>query len=376
MKKRMVIVLIVLLVVFGGIFGFDIIRSYLIARFIAHFVPPPATVSTAKAESQGWQPTLSAVGSLAAINGVDVSSEIGGIVTAIRFRSGQMVSAGQSLVQLDDASAVQDLKTNQAQLNLTRVTFLRQKALFRTSAVSKSAYDQAYAQYQQAEAAVAKSLVEISNKNIRAPFAGKIGIRQVNLGQYVNPGEALVSLQTLDPLFVNFSLPEQYLKAIRVSQPLSITVDAYPGERFDGAITAINALVTQATRSINLQGQIPNKDLRLYPGSFADVTLYLPVQQSVITLPQTAVTYSLYGNTVYVVRADGKDEKNKPILHAYQRFVTVGEMKDNKVVILDGIKAGEEVVTAGQNKLNDGIVIVINNDVKLPPIKPDALRGG
>lgn len=375
MGKRMTIVIIALIIIFGGIFGFNVFRTHLIKQFEKNYVPPPATISATKAITQSWQPTLTAVGSLAAINGVNVSSEVNGSVIAIYFKSGQMVKEGQSLIQLDDSTDIEDLKNNQAELDLAKLEYARKASLWKTGAISKSDYDQALATLRQSQAAVNKSLVAISKKNIRAPFAGKIGIRQVNIGQYVNPGDTLVSLQSLDPLYVNFSLPEQYLKDIYLSQKVSITVDAYPNEKFYGKITAVNALVTVATRSIDVQGTLPNPKLQLYPGSFADVEVYLPEQKSVVTIPQTAVTYSLYGNMVYVVEQKGKDKKDKPILKAYQRYVTVAGMKNNRVVSEKGLKAGEMVVTSGQNKLESGATVVINNSVKLPPANPETLTG-
>jgi len=375
MGKRMTITIIALVIVFGGIFSFNVFRTHLIKQFEKNYVPPPANVSATKATTQSWQPTLMAVGSLVAINGVNVSPEVSGIVMTIRFSSGQMVEKGQPLIQLDNSTDLEDLKNNKAALDLAKLDFTRKASLWRSGAISKSDYDQALATLRQSQAAVNKSLVAISKKNIRAPFSGKIGIRQVNIGQYVNPGDALVSLQSLNPLYVNFSLPEQYLKDIHLNQKISITVDAYTHEKFYGKITAINALVTEATRSIEIQATLPNPDLRLYPGSFADVLIYLPEKKSIVTVPQTAVTYSLYGNTVYVINKKGKDKKGKPILKAYQRYVTVGGMKNNLIVIEKGIKVGEVVVTSGQNKLRNGIVIVINNSVKLPTIKIETLTG-
>ena len=374
MNKRMTIVIIALLVIFGSIFGFNILRSYLIERFEKNFAPPPPTISAAKATTQTWEPTLMAVGSLTAINGVNVSSEVSGSVIAIRFISGQMVEKGQSLIQLDDSADIQDLKNNQAELDLSKVDYIRKAALWKTGAVSRSDYDQALATLRQSEAAVNKSLVALSKKNIRAPFSGKIGIRQVNIGQYVNPGDTLVALQSLDPLFINFSLPEQYLKELYLTQRISVFVDAYPNEHFYGKITAINALVTESTRSISVQATIPNKDYRLYPGSFADVRIYLPEQQSVIAVPQTAVTYSLYGNTIYVVQ-QGKDKKGKPVLQAFQHYVAIGGMQGNFVIIKKGIRVGDMIVTSGQNKLQNGITVLINNDITLTPINPRDLIG-
>lgn len=375
MTKRFVIVITALVVVFGGIFAFNVVRSVLIRHFIKTFQLPPAVISADKAVSENWQPTLSAVGSLTAVNSVNVSSEVSGMVTAIRFKSGEMVAQGSSLIQLDDSVDVQDLNNNQADLNLAKFDFARRSSLLKSGAVSQSEYDQALAKLKQAQAMVNKSLVLIGKKNIRAPFAGKIGIRRVNIGQYITPGDALVSLQSLDPLFVDFSLPEQDLKFLQVGQEISIQVDAYPGQKFNGVITAIDSQVMQATRSINIRATIPNKDFRLYPGIYADVTLYLPQKKSVVTVTQTAVSYSLYGNTVYVVKAEGKDKKGQPILRVYQRVVKVGEMKDNKVVIEDGITAGEMVVTSGQNKLQEGAEVVINNTAPMNPLPTNNLNG-
>ncbi|AIT63233.1 efflux RND transporter periplasmic adaptor subunit [Coxiella burnetii] len=363
-----------LIFILALVMAFDALRAYLIKKGVQEFVPPPVTISTTKALSESWQPVLTAVGSLSAIQGVNISPEVSGRVIAIRFTSGQLVKSGESLIQLDDSSDVQDLKNNQAALNLARVDFERKAALYKTGAIARSDYDQALAQLQQTEAQVNKSLVAISKKNIRAPFSGKIGIRQVNLGQYVNPGDALVSLQSLDPLYVNFSLPEQFLKDLSLNQKLSITVDSYPEEKFEGKITALDSLVTEATRNINVQGTIPNGDYRLYPGTFANVTVYLPEKKAVVTVPQTAVTYSLYGDTVFVVEP-GKNKKGQAALVARQRLVEIGDMKNNKVFIKKGVKAGEEVVTSGQNKLHEGTTVKIDNSVVLKPANRETLTG-
>lgn len=375
MRKRMFIVVVALVIVFGGILAFNIIRTKLISNFVANYVPPPVTISSALAVQQTWQPVLTSVGSMTAINSVNVSSQVAGMVIAIRFQSGDPVEQGQTLVQLDDSVDIQDLKNNQAQLNLNEINFKRQSILYKKAAVSKSDYDQALAQLRQSEAMVNRSLVVINQKNVRAPFSGKIGIRQVNLGQYVNAGDTLVSLQSQDPLFVDFSLPEKYLKNLSVGQKFSITVNTYPGEQFDGVITALNSLISTDTRNINVRGTLPNKDNRLYPGSFANVTVYLPQQESVITVPQTAVAYSLYGDTVFVIKEEGKDKKGQPILRVHQHFVKIGDMRDNKVVIESGIAAGDNVVTSGQNKLEEGTQVLINNSVQLKPSDSSALYG-
>jgi membrane fusion protein (multidrug efflux system) len=375
MGKRMTIAIILLVVVFGGIFGFGILRSVLTKKFVKNFKFPPATISTVTAKSESWHSSLPSVGSMAAINGVNVTTEVSGIIKQINFTSGKMVKFGDSLVQLDNAIDVQDLSNSQAQFNLDQLDFNRKAKLFKTNAISKSDYDQSLAALKQSQAQVNKSLVSISQKDVRAPFSGKVGIRQVNLGQYINPGDTVVTLQSLDPLYVNFSLPEQFMKEIHLKQEVDVTVDAYPGKIFKGKITAINAEVTKDTRGIDLQGTVPNPDLLLYPGSFANVNVILPVQNSVITLPQTAVTYSLYGDMVYIVKAEGKDNKGKTVLKAYQQYVKIGERVGTKVAILKGLKVGDVVVSSGQLKLTNGRDVSINNSVKLPKLKTSQLVG-
>lgn len=365
MAKRMIIVIIALVVVFGLIFGFDIWRAHFIKMKKATFQPPPTSVSTETVSTSTWHPTLIGTGSLTAINGVNVSSEVSGMVIALHFKSGELVQKGQSLVQLDNSTDVQQLKSNQAELNLDKVDFERKEKLVKSGAISASDYDQALAKLKQSRSNVNSSLVAIAQKNVRAPFSGKIGIREVNLGQYVKPGDSLVSLQSLNPLFVDFTLPEQNLTSLYLGQSFSIAVDAYPGKKFYGKVTAINALVTEASRSIDVQGTIPNPDYKLYPGSFADVTVYLPEKKKVLTVVQTAVTYSLFGDTAFVVEQKGKDKDGKPILTLSQRYVKIGDMKGNLIAIKEGLKAGEVVVTSGQNRLQNGMRVFINNSVKL-----------
>ena len=386
MTKRMIIVVAVLIVVFGGIFSYDFIRTLLVRHFVQNFQPPPVTIATTTATTTDWQPTLAAVGSLTAVNGVNVTTEVNGMVVAIHFKSGEKVETGQPLVQLDDSADIQDLKNNQAVLALDKIDFSRKTTLYHRAAIAKSDYDQSLANLQQAQAQVNKSEVLVGKKNIRAPFAGKLGIRQINLGQFINAGDTIVNLQSFDPLFVDFSLPEKYLQSLSIGQSISISVDAYPNEKFVGTITAMDSAITENTRSIHVRASVANKDSRLYPGSFAGVTIYLPQKKSVVVVPQTAVTYSLYGNTVYVVnttkppttktsptKSSSSAAPTETKQYAYQRFVTVGDSKDNQVVIESGLQAGETVVVAGQNKLQEGTQVVIDNSVKLQPKPNDQL---
>lgn len=351
----MIIMIIVLVIVFGGIFGWGLVRSIFMKRYFATFQPPPVTISTAKAKSAVWQPFIEAVGSVIAINGVQVTSEVPGMVVKINFQSGQMVKQGDPLIQLDDSTDQQDLKNFQAQLTLAQITFRRQSILYKGRNVAKADLDQARATLEQAQANVGKTQVLIEKKNIKAPFSGKLGIRMVNLGQYIEAGTGIVSLQSMDPLYVQFTLPEQYLNALRVGQPIEITVESQGKKLFTGKINALNAEVSTDTRNILVQATVPNPQYLLYPGMFADVSVILPQQQNIITVPQTAVIYNLYGDAVYIVKS-GK---------AYIRYVTVGERRNSEVAILKGLQTGEEVVTSGQLKLSDGVQVVVNNSIDL-----------
>lgn len=353
--------IIALVIVFGGIFGFDYARSYFMGKFFASFEPPPAVISATKAKSETWTPAIDAVGSLVAVNGVDVSAETSGMVVKIFFQSGDSVKKGQPLVQLDDRADQQDLKNFQAQLALAKINYDRSQKLYKQKAVSEAQRDTDKAKMQEAVASVAKTEVLISEKLIKAPFAGKIGIREINLGQYVSPGSSVVTLQLLNPLYVQFYLPQQDYKDLYVNQPIELTVDAYPDKKFKGKITAINAKVDTNTRNILIQASLPNDGNLLVPGMFANTKVLLPKQDNVITVPQTAISFSLYGDSIYVINQDGKDKKGKPILKVKREYIKVGDRRAGQVAILSGIKAGDEIVTSGQLKLQDGMRVEINN---------------
>lgn len=365
MIKRMALIIVVILVIFGGTFGWDYVRSIFIKEYFSKFRPPPVTISTSIAKQQNWQPKLTAVGSLVAVNGVDVTSEVSGQILRIFFKSGQMVKTGKSLIQLDDSIDQQTLKNDQAQLTLNEVNYERQFKLYRRNATSKSALDAAKARLLQSKAAVTSDQVMIQKKNIKAPFSGKIGIDKRNIGEYVKPGQALVSLQALDPLFVDFTLPEQDLPLIQTGQMIHISIEAFPKKIFIGEITAINSKVDINTRSIEVRGVVPNESSKLYPGVFANVKVLLLKQDNVVTIPQTAVSYSLYGNSVYVISQKGVDKKGKPILIATQKFVKLGEREGTVIAVLEGVKTGDQVITSGQLKLHSGAQVLIDNKVKL-----------
>lgn len=364
LSKPMIFMIIGLVIVFGAIFGWGFIRGLFMKQFFAHFTPPPATISTIKARAEVWQPNLTAPGTLVAINGVQVSSEVSGMVVKILFDSGQRVKAGQPLVQLDTDDDLQDLKNYEAQLRLAKISYERQSKLYKTGSAAAAALDEARATLQQTEALTGKTRVMIEKKTIRAPFDGKIGIRQVNLGQYLNAGTSIASLQALDPLYAQFSLPEQDLRFLTLGQSVQAQVESQGTATFPGKITAINSEVNNTTRNILIQATIPNPQNLLYPGMYAQVQVQLPQQNEIITLPQTAITYNLYGDTVFVVKPDGKKDKaGNPVLRAHLTYVTTGERRGNEVAILKGLQVGDEVVTSGQLKLQDGTAVTINNSV-------------
>ncbi len=374
LAKYMRRMIIILLIVFGTLLLFNVARHYFMQRFFAHFALPTVTISTTRATTDTWTPTIDAVGSVTAIDGVQVSPQVAGMITRIYFNSGQLVKKDDPLVQLDDRTDQQDLKNFKAQLDLAQISYDRQVSLVKTRSSSQASLDEATAQLQEAQAAYTKTQVLIDEKLIKAPFSGKIGIGNVNLGQYVSPGANLVNLQSLNPLHVQFSLPEQHFKSLYVNQPIQFSVDNYPGELFDGKITAIDAAINTDTRNILVEAVTPNDKLRLYPGMYANVHVLLPTQEHVVTVPQTAVSFSLFGDSVFVVTKSGEDKEGKPTYKAHRRYVLTGDRRGDQVAILKGIQASEEVVNSGQLKLEDGVDVMINNSVALPAMSPETLK--
>ncbi len=364
MAKRIIIVIVALAIVFGLVFGFHAVRNIFMGKYIKQMLSQPVTISTSTAQLQNWTPTLSAVGNLSAVQGTDVNSQVPGQVVGVYFQSGQDVKKGDVLIQLNDAIDQQTLKTQQAQLNFIQADYNRKKKLAQQKVIAQSELDQSTTQLKQAQAAVASADLSIAFKKIKAPFNGRLGIGQVSVGQYISPGQPLVPLQQMDPLYVDFALPEQQFKFLYRNQPVQITVQAYPKDVFDGKVFALNARSDPNTHTLSVRGLIPNPQTHLYPGMFAEVKVLLPTQQAVVTVPQTAISYSLHGDSVYVVIND-KDKQGKVTHHVEQRFVTVGERKDSQVAILNGLQAGDEVVTSGQLKLQSGMPVNISNSVKL-----------
>jgi len=364
MKKRLVIVVVIVGVVFFLIFGFGAFCNVMIGKFLATLPFQPQTVATIKAPSTAWQPSMNAVGSLVAINGADISAEVAGIVDTIKFQSGDNVPAGALLVTLRPNNDNAVLAQLQATADLDRVNYQRDVKQLKADAVSQATVDSDQAALQSAVAQVEAQQALMAEKQIKAPFAGTLGIRQVDVGQYLAAGTEIVTLQQLNPLFVDFYVPQQALAQISVGQKISVEIDAFPGQEFPGTISAINSEIDAATRTVQVRATLSNDKLILRPGMFATVNIPVGQAQQLITLPQAAITYNPYGDTVYTVApgtgADGKQE-----LIAKQQFVQIGDTRGDQVAVLKGLAAGDEVVTAGQLKLRNGVSVIVNNDVQV-----------
>jgi membrane fusion protein (multidrug efflux system) len=364
MRKRMIIMLILTGLVLGGVFGFQAFKSVMIAKFMATLSNPPQTVSTMTAGSQEWRSQLEAVGSLRAVNGANLSGQVAGIVSAVHFESGADVKKGDLLLELlaeDDKARLEALK---ATADLARITFERDTNLVKTNAVSQQTVDTDKGNLRNAEALVAQQQALVDYKSITAPFSGRLGIRQVDLGQYLAAGTTIVALQQLDPIYVDFYLPQQALAQIKVGQNVTGKVDTFPDKTFPGKISAINSLVDTTTRNVLIRATMQNQNNVLLPGMFATIDIDTSTPRSYVTLPQTAIAYNSYGNIVYLVDDKGKDEKGQPKLVARQTFVTTGATRGDQVAVLDGVKDGDVVVTAGQIKLRNGVPVIVNNTLQ------------
>jgi multidrug efflux system membrane fusion protein len=333
------------------------------------FQPPPTPITAATAELRPVSKFLSGIGTLQAVRQVTVAPEVGGMITQIMFTPGAEVKAGDPLVQLNDAPERGDLASFQALSRVASANLDRDKQLSAREFQSRQVVDQQQSLRDQAQAGIAKSEAQIAQKLIRAPFAGQLGVRQVNLGGYVVPGGPIVTLTDLSSLWANFTLPEQVSSQIKVGQAVNLKADAYPGRIFKATVTAIEPQISQQTRTILVQATLDNADHNLLPGMFANVAVVLPDAPDQVVLPETAVDYSLYGDSVFVVNEDGKDDKGQPILKVMRTFVTAGDRFDGKVAVLTGLKGGERVAASGQLKLNNGahITIQTGDALSAPP---------
>ena len=378
MKRRFFITSVVILLLLGGLGYFQFVfKPQMIRTFLSQMKSPPVTVTAEPTRVERWIERLASIGTLIASQGVEVTSQVAGIVTEVLIDSGKEVPQGTKLVQLDTAVELADLDNAVAVQREAELAYERQADLMQKRVTSEANLDTARAKREVAGAAVKRIQAVIAQKAIASPFAGRLGIRKVEKGQYVSAGMALVSLQALDPIRADFPMPEQYVGKLAVGQPIELTVDAYPGQVFKGEIQSLDARVAQDTRTLLVRGLLPNPERKLLPGMFVNVTVLVGDPRDVVTVPRTAVTYSLYGDSVYVVKpapagdaappaagsaaAAAPSQPAAPALVVERRFVRTGQVRDDRVAVTFGLEAGENVVTTGQLKLNPGASVLIDN---------------
>jgi membrane fusion protein, multidrug efflux system len=360
---RYALMLLAVALVAGGLFGFQVFKAGILKQVVASIRSEVPTVATAAASTQQWQSRQTAVGTARASNGADLAAEIAGVVDQINFESGQTVTAGTVLLRLrlnDDEAKLAQL---QASADLAGVTLRRDQQQLAAHGVAQATVDSDAANLKVTQAQVAAQQAVIAEKIVRAPFSGRLGVRQVDLGQFIAAGTAIVTLQQLDPLYVDFYLPQQALSQIAVDQPVEVTADAWPGKTFTGKITSLNAKVDASSRMLQVRASVPNADGALLPGMFVGVSIVTGQPQSLVTIPAAAVAYNPYGSLVYVV-TDGKDAQGKDQHTVKQQFVTTGEARGDQVSILKGVSASDTVITAGQLKLHNGSIVKIDNSVQ------------
>ncbi len=325
--------------------------------------PPPASVSTAKAVLEEWMPQIEVVGTFQPVRGADLSVEVPGIIDQVNFDSGGDVAAGAQLIKLRDSDDVAKLRTLEANRDLAKSNFDRDKAQLDRMLISRAQFDVTAANLQALEAQVAEQQAIIAKKTLRAPFAGQLGIREVNAGQYISPGTKVVTLQALDPIYLDFFLPQQVLERVEVGPTVTVRVDTYPNATFTGRITTIDPKVDASTRNVAIRATLPNRDHRLLPGMFATLEIQTGQPVRYITLPQTAITFNPYGNMVFRV-IEETDKEGKQSLVARQTVVTTGQTRGDQIAVLSGLNEGDLIVSAGQAKLQNGAAITVNNAVQ------------
>ena len=372
MLRWFIIVGLLLALLVGGLIGFNAFRSHMIAQFFATNKPPPTAVTVAEARSELIPNLLTAVGELAAVHQVNVTSDVSGRVTDILFTSGSDVKAGSPLVQLFDAPEQADLANFKAQATVAQLSLDRAKQLAARQFGPQATVDQAQAAYDQANAGIAKTQAIISQKLVRAPFDGELGVRHIEVGQYLTAGTQIVTLTDLSKLYANFTVTEKDSGQLKVGQPIRVGVDAYPGRTFEGKITAIEPQIATETRNIRVQATLDNPGHILKPGMFATTTVVLPDKPPVLTVPETAVDYTLYGDSVFLI-TEKKENDGKTSLSAVRTFVRTGNRVGGRAEILSGLKPGDRVVAVGQLKLQSGAAVAISSDAP-PPVPANPPR--
>jgi membrane fusion protein (multidrug efflux system) len=363
MAKRMILMLTVTVALVAAL-GFVKFRQIQAAMAEgAAFQPPPEAVTTIVAQQEDWPTTLSAIGTMAAVQGVTVSADLPGIVDSISFDSGRPVREGEILAQLDTRQEQAQLAAVEAARDLARLNFDRMRGLVDQGAISRAEYDQSAAEQKQTEARVGEIRATIARKTIRAPFSGILGIRQANRGQYLAGGDPIVPLQSLHPIYVNFGVPQQEAGQVRAGRTVRVTTEDLAGAEFSGRVTAIDSTVDEATRNVQVQATLPNPDGKLRPGMFVQTAVILGASRPVVTLPASAISYAPYGDSVFVV-TDLKDPNGRPYRGVRQQVVKLGGARGDQIAVVSGIKAGDEIVTSGVFKLRNGAAVLVNNKVR------------
>lgn len=368
LRRRLIIVVVSVGVLLAAIVAFNMWKANLLESIRKQNAAPPQTVSAAAAQFTDWQPEVSAVGSMRAVRGVDVTTEVTGLVRSLHFKSGDDVKAGQILVELNADPEIAQQHALEAAADLAQTVLNRDKEQFEAQAISQAQLDADAADLKNKRAQAAAQAALVAKKVIRAPFDGRLGITTVNPGQYLNTGDKIVTLQAVDPIYVDFKLPQQQLSMISNGQAVNLTTDSYPGVKFGGQINAIDPRVDASTRNFQAEATIPNPDRKLLPGMFTRVGVVAGEAKRYLTLPQTAITYNPYGATVFLAqKKPGGSDKD---LIAQQSFVTLGPTRGDQVAVLKGIKEGDQVITSGQMKLVNGAPLIIDNSV-LPANDPN-----
>lgn len=367
--KRMLIMLIACLIVFGGVFGMKYMGGKAMNDYFDNMPPKPATITSTQAQSMSWAQSIPTVGTLVAVNGTDITNEVPGIVQQIHFTGGSSVSQGDLLVSLDSGTEKAELERLQAQAQIAQTNLRRVRDLYQRKALSQSEFDQKKAEAAAAKAAAQAQQARLDQKQIRAPFDGVLGIRRINVGEYLSPGTALVGLQQLDPMEMQFSLPENQLSLVATDMTIQLQVDAWPQQDFSGTISVIEPSVDPATRNFMLRARLPNPEHKLRAGMFAKVQVQRGSSLEVVAIPRTAVKYDSYGTSVFVIGPSEDDPEQKV---AKNRFIRIGQSRGDFVQVLEGLEAGDEVVAAGLLKLRNGLPVIIDNSVPVEPsLNPD-----
>lgn len=361
--------MLIALILLAGILAFVVGTKVLQIRAMmsAPRTMPPTTVSSAVVREENWAPKFSAVGAVSAVQGAMVSTELGGVVSEIDFENGGEAKKGDLLVKLDTSSEEAQLRTAEADLQLARADLERARELASRRVISKAELDSAESKFKQKEGAADNLRAMIAKKQVRAPFDGQLGIRQVNVGQMINAGQQVVALTALDPVYVDFALPEQFLSRLSKGLEVRVRADALPGREFTGTLTAINSMVDSVTRNVSVQATLQNPDHSLRPGMFAKVEVVLPEKHKTLVIPGSAVSYAPYGDSVFVIETQKDPRTGKESQVLRQQFVRIGEARGDFVSVTQGLKAGQTVVSTGVFKLRNGMAVTVNNDLAPKP---------